>query len=512
MARGLLFGAWASLLAAPLLVACGDAAPPAAEGESEASTGPAEPVTSADASSGAPATACPPEEVRACYEGPFGTADIGRCRSGQQTCAADGSGWSACEGEQGPAEAEDCQTPEDDDCDGSTACHPAVEWSRSVPGYVPRLAGTPAGGVVVAGLDDSQLDGMFVLSVDAAGEDQWIHISAGFDADPLALHVGPEGDVTVVGYYGGTPDFGGGSVPPATELDAFAVRYAADGTHRWSHTFEPTAYYGVTVHEGWTYVLGEDIHVEHDGTQLDGTIFVAALDPDGQLAWVTTGSNAYLMHTGVSLGVTGSGELVVTMVLSAIGGAQLGGVPIDLSTTGPLVSWIDLEDGHVLHQRVVDGPPLLGAGRSVSLGRPDGATVVAEVRRAESYDVSTVMLADFGDDRQLRAVELIGKDVYLRTAHRLPNEDLLLGLSFYGALELGPLGVVRPRYLSSSAVAAVDPHADGRWVVPLVSYDDSVIDGTAITPDGAVYVSGQTSTGQLGGALVTGRFLLRLTP
>ncbi|APR77107.1 Hypothetical protein A7982_02454 [Minicystis rosea] len=63
--------------------------------------------------------ACEPGTTRACYTGPASTKDVGLCKSGTETCAADGSGYGACEGEVLPAPAEDCSTPEDDDCNGT---------------------------------------------------------------------------------------------------------------------------------------------------------------------------------------------------------------------------------------------------------------------------------------------------------------------------------------------------------------------------------------------------------
>ncbi|HYB99010.1 MAG TPA: MopE-related protein [Candidatus Limnocylindrales bacterium] len=53
---------------------------------------------------------------RTCYTGPSGTAGVGACRTGQQTCSA-GSWGSSCPNEVTP-KAESCNGT-DDDCDGS---------------------------------------------------------------------------------------------------------------------------------------------------------------------------------------------------------------------------------------------------------------------------------------------------------------------------------------------------------------------------------------------------------
>jgi cysteine-rich repeat protein len=68
-------------------------------------------------STGTP-TACMPGEKQACYDGPDGTLGIGACKAGEATCAADGSGFGACEGAVVPG-VEDCDAAmTDEDCDG----------------------------------------------------------------------------------------------------------------------------------------------------------------------------------------------------------------------------------------------------------------------------------------------------------------------------------------------------------------------------------------------------------
>jgi hypothetical protein len=67
---------------------------------------------------GGPASVCAPGSTRACYSGPSGTRDVGICRAGVETCKSDGTGYAACSGEVLPANAENCATAVDDDCDG----------------------------------------------------------------------------------------------------------------------------------------------------------------------------------------------------------------------------------------------------------------------------------------------------------------------------------------------------------------------------------------------------------
>jgi hypothetical protein len=61
---------------------------------------------------------CVPGSSAPCYSGPPGTAGVGSCTAGLQTCDASGLAYGPCVGEVIPA-AEDCDTPADENCDGT---------------------------------------------------------------------------------------------------------------------------------------------------------------------------------------------------------------------------------------------------------------------------------------------------------------------------------------------------------------------------------------------------------
>lgn len=62
---------------------------------------------------------CTPGSQLPCYEGPAMTSGVGTCREGAITCAMDGSGYGACEGQVLPAMMDSCGTPLfDENCDG----------------------------------------------------------------------------------------------------------------------------------------------------------------------------------------------------------------------------------------------------------------------------------------------------------------------------------------------------------------------------------------------------------
>ncbi len=60
---------------------------------------------------------CTPDEKRVCYSGSPETEGVGNCKAGEQTCAKDGLGWGACQGEVSP-KPEVPAVVGDEGCDG----------------------------------------------------------------------------------------------------------------------------------------------------------------------------------------------------------------------------------------------------------------------------------------------------------------------------------------------------------------------------------------------------------
>ncbi|WP_437964376.1 fibrinogen-like YCDxxxxGGGW domain-containing protein [Sorangium sp. So ce260] len=71
----------------------------------------------ATASAGGGGRPCEPGSQDGCYSGPPDTMNRGACRGGVRTCDDEGNGYGACAGEVLPA-TEQCDTAEDEDCDG----------------------------------------------------------------------------------------------------------------------------------------------------------------------------------------------------------------------------------------------------------------------------------------------------------------------------------------------------------------------------------------------------------
>ncbi|MFO0551547.1 MAG: hypothetical protein U0271_24380 [Polyangiaceae bacterium] len=82
------------------------------------------------------ACACSPGDEEPCYEGPDGTLGVGICTSGIKTCVAEGGSFGPCVGQTTPEASEDCNTDEDDDCNGlvndaaaGCSCNPGSQRS-----------------------------------------------------------------------------------------------------------------------------------------------------------------------------------------------------------------------------------------------------------------------------------------------------------------------------------------------------------------------------------------------
>lgn len=506
----------ASASAACLLVLLGcrgDPASPsgsATEGDASSSGGELDTWGSTTAEPGA----CSPGQARACYDGPPGTEGVGACAAGQQRCAADGQGWSVCEGQVWPEAVERCDTPHDDDCDGSKVCSPTLAWWQPFPGSVTHVAARPGGGVVVAGVDaydDFQgvaLEGMFVVELDASGERVWSHSTGPIAyAWPGALAVDATGAVVLAGLYDGVLDLGGGSSPFSIPFGAFAVRYDADGSHVWSHGFAADGYVAAALGPaGTTYLAGNYVFGDQEPELQFAQLYVAALTATGELAWTLAGHGSW-SSSEPSLRVTDAGEL---WLVALAGGSDLGLGALDMPTRAyePLLVHIGLDGAPLGYRRLIDPLPL-GTYDIQAFPRPGGVLAAATVTQESEGSATGVLLVALDEAFQPLSQRFLGDDTWLRAIAPYPDGTTLLSVDFSGLLELGPLGVG----VDGPAIAVVDDEGHARWAEVLYSQSPHTITSTAVAPDGAVLVAGYASDGGvLAGVAVTGSFVAKLRP
>jgi len=263
---------------------------------------------------------CMPNSSKACYTGPMGTAGVGLCKMGTETCAPDGSGYGACMNQVLPTP-ENCATAGDDDCNGQAPqCSGVTSWVR--------YFGNNQSQVVVAAATDAQGNGVvigrftgaitlpspigtltsagstdiFVVKYNSMGTVVWAKkFGDASEQLPSSVAIDSAGDVLIAGEFLGTVNFGD---MPDTALtsnmgtrDIFVAKLsAATGDRVWSQAFanaytQEEASVAVdaadNVYVSGTFssnlTIGTNVLMPSAGGGLE--VFVAKLDKMGQPIW-----------------------------------------------------------------------------------------------------------------------------------------------------------------------------------------------------------------------------------
>lgn len=381
-------------------------------------------------------TTCTPGAQEACYEGPAGTQDVGACRAGTRTCDEQGMAWGPCVGQQLPA-AEDCGTPEDDDCDGAAPVCPGSHlWSQRF-GYEDQQA---SGGV-------------------AAGDD---------------------GNVAFAGTFYSAMDLGGDVLVAdgSDHADVFVASFRPDGTHRWSKRFggaDQDQASGVAADSGGNVFLAGSFSgaIDFTGAPLqsmgDGDAFVAKLDPEGSPLWSRAlGGTGEQMVEDLAVdsagGVVGVGSFDGTMnigpeVLASAGdfdayvvklggttGATLWGKRFGDASGAQVARCVAVDaSGNIVVAGTFEGTIDLGGGPLVSEGPMDAFVVKLSPSGEHLWSKR------FGgcDEQNIAGVAVDG------------DGNILLTGMFNGALDLGggPLESVG----GDAFLAKLDAAGEHRW-------------------------------------------------
>jgi hypothetical protein len=285
---------------------------------------------------------CVPGTTQPCYTGPAGTQGVGVCKGGVKTCAADGLGYGACVGEVVP-QAEKCNTPEDDNCNGQVneagagcICTPgATQPCYSGPPGTQGVGACVGGMQVCNGLGtawgacagevvpqpencnttaDEDCDG---TTPPCAGGVAW---AKGFgtivDEEGIAVAVDGSNNVLLAGYTNGTVDYGCGPLSAAGSGDgALVVKYSPSGSCLWSRSLGVGAdAMSVAVDAaGNVYLHG----ISTEATDFGGgvipwaggnDVFVVKLDPNGNFLWAKGYGDAFNQNA-VSIVVDGPGDV-----------------------------------------------------------------------------------------------------------------------------------------------------------------------------------------------------------
>ena len=396
--------------------------------------------------------ACDPGVATPCYDGPDATMGVGLCKGGMHTCLPDGTGYGPCEGEVLP-KAEDCATPEDDDCDGASnngcACVPG-----SLASCYDGPAGTAGVGLCKTGNHTCAADGqgygpcngqvLPLLETCATGGDDdcdgtdactnvavWAKL---FDGAVKAIRVAPLGeDILVAGDFQGTIDLGGGPfVGNMFDTDVFVARFDKNGNHVWSKAIiAPQNQYvrALAAGPGGALTLAGDYLGTPDfgfgplPSPVNTATYVVRLSTtDGAPVWSKSFSSAFGMLTA-DAAMDASGN---TLVGGRFGGQlTLDGVPY--SNAGMFDGYVYKlsSNGTVLWSRVYGTTDSEGV-RAVGFD-PSGNAFVTGTVYATSIDLGGGPLPSQGGS----------DDVFL--AKYGPNGAFLWGQRFLGAGNQTPL-------------------------------------------------------------------------
>jgi len=207
-----------------------------------------------------PSCNCTAGETKSCYSGPAGTAGVGVCMAGLQTCLPDGSAFGACMNEVLPS-LENCAAPADEDCSGASALCTGNHVTSKAFGdalaqtmndvatdaqgnvyVIGSFAGSLAFGGAIGTLTSAGGTDVLVAKLDNTGTVLWAK-RYGNTADQVgnAIAVDPTGNVVITGAFQGTVNFGAGTQTSFGGDDLFVAKLDPNGTQLWARAIGNTA-------------------------------------------------------------------------------------------------------------------------------------------------------------------------------------------------------------------------------------------------------------------------------
>lgn len=507
--------------------------------------------SSSSSSSGDAGTLCTPGEVRSCYSGPPGTEGKGICSAGQESCAPDGMSFGACFGEVLPL-AENCATPEDEDCDGQAPpCKGSLLWAKQFGDASDQegrsICADATGNVILTGYFNGSIDfgggasmsagggDAFVAKLDPNGSFLWSRSFGDMSAQAgQGVAVDAQGSVVATGYFNGASDFGGGTLTSGGSSDVFVVKLSAGGDHLWSKGFGGAGIQsgqGVAI-DGMGNVLLTGYFngsIDFGGGALasvgNADVFIAKLSPTGDHVW-SKGFGDVQAQSGQAIAVDPSGDVIVVGtfsgavdfgggLLASAGGSDL--FVVKLSADGDHLWSRSFGDGaaqlaqgvavdafgNVIVTGVFAGTVDFGGGPLVSKGSSDLFTVKLDASGAHVWS------KQFGDDGVQSSATI--------TVDNLGN--LLLTGGFVGSVNFGG-GPLASASLSVGDifVAKLDPSGEHQWSFRFGDIQDQAGQGIAADPAGNVLVTGHFAgstdfgAGPLMSAGSSDIFVVKLSP
>jgi beta-propeller repeat-containing protein len=438
---------------------------------------------------------------------------------------------------------DDCQTPQDEDCDGTPAvCGGGVAWSRGYGDIDPSLQGVThdhtlggmatdgAGNVYIVGNYSSTMDfgaagqlahtpgatgDAFLAKIGPNGAPIWAKQFGGVSSNVSAnaVAVDPQGNVTIVGNVNGSVTIGGVTFTASSGVDVFVASFTANGVYRYSKGFPgPGMSSAIAIAAApngdvaFTGQLGGAVTFGGNNLSPQGTsdVFVVKLDVMGNHVMSKRFGDSAL-QAGTSVAFTPTGNVVLAGY--SAGTIDFGGGP--LTATGASCSTAVAElngatGSHVWSKLFDHGPTSDCTFRRVAVD-PAGNVLVST---ASNGNVATQV--DFGGGPRTGIFFLVklspaGSHVWSRgwTGKRGvwglatdPSGNILITGLLSSPIDFGT-GVLTPFDGWDGFVAKLDPQGDGVWArsVSDSNQQSNVQWGYAIASDAAgnVFAGGRLS-------------------
>jgi hypothetical protein len=324
-----------------------------------------------------------------------------------------------------------------------------------------------------------------------------------------AIVTDAEGNAFIVGYFDGTIDFGGTSLTSAGSTDMFVARYDAYGNLIWARRFgDRWGQYGqgialdergdvvVTGYFGGTIDFGGGSLMNSDSAVWD--LFVAKLDrDDGSHIWSRRFGDAGGNEEGVTVDVDGMGRIVVCGQYS--GSPDLGGGTLP-SAVGRRILLIQLDS---------DGTHRWSRGWGAGTGRArcgsadaSGTRIVVTGTFDTALDITgTSMPSSGGRDGFIALLDDGGtvlwsriygdaQDQQGRRVAFTPDGDIVFVTYFQGSLDVG-CGVQSSTGMDDALVARFDSMGNCEWVRVYGGSGAQYPDSLAVTRGGDILFGGR---------------------
>lgn len=470
---------------------------------------------------------CAPSAIVGCYSGPPATKWVGICKPGTKVCNALGTAYGACTGEVLPA-IESCETPVDDDCDGSVSdgvldCCKEGDSRSCYDGP----AGTSGVGICMGGtqvcMGDGSGFGSCVGQVTPQAEQCATELDESCNGSPActgahlwskrygsktqtgSAAVDKSGNVALIGSFDETTDLGSGLLTSAGSTDVYLAKLSSTGAPIFSKRFgNASSQQGNAVSfdiAGNIYVAGSfQGAIELGGASLTSAgsddVFIAKLDPKGKHLW----SKRFGGPSAEAALFVGADDLGYVYAAGGFAGSVNFGSGLLTSAGGSDIFVLGLDPGgnELWSKRAGD----VGSDSVGSMAVDPDGNVFLTGRFSSTIDFGGGLLTGAGaDDVFAVKLDYFGDPLWARSAGDSMSQsgaaiaadalgNTFLGGDFQGSLDLGN-GSILSAGVNDVFVAMLDGTGGPVWARRFGDAADQHLSSLTVDATGNVIVTGQ---------------------